>query len=92
LDSEKADLITKRACFKCKQLGHISRWCGKKKPIPENARVGPVPGMSQNIPQNAPAPEKATIESIGGVEGIYDLIKNGTDAEKEAFINLAQGF
>jgi len=33
-----------------------------------------------------------TIKSLGGVEGIYDLIKNGTNTEKEAFIDLAQGF
>ena len=91
-DSEKADLIAKRACFKCKQLGHISRWCSKKKPILENARAGPVLNNPQNAPQNNPAPDKATIASIGGVEGIYDLIKNGTDAEKEVFIDLAQGF
>src|SRR5712672_4843471 len=25
-NSEKANLIAKRACFKCKQPGHISRW------------------------------------------------------------------
>src|SRR5712675_25056 len=78
-DSKKADLIAKRACFKCKQPGHISRWCGKRRPIPENARAGP-------------APEKATIESVGGIEGIYDLLKNGTKAEKEKFIDLAQDF
>jgi len=40
-DNEKADLIAKRACFKCKQPGHISRWCGKRRPIPENARTAP---------------------------------------------------
>jgi len=92
-DAEKANLIAKRACFKCKQPGHISKWCGKRKPIPENARTSPVPGMSQNIPQNVPAPDKAaTIKSVRGVEGIYNLIKNGTEAEKEKFIDLAQDF
>ena len=91
-DTEKANLIAKRACFKCKQPGHISRWCGKKRPIPKNARSGHIPENPLNAPQNTPAPDKATITSLGGVEGIYDLIKNGTDAEKEAFIDLAQGF
>src|SRR5712671_5908168 len=53
-ESEKADLTAKRACFKCKQPGHISRWCGKRKPIPENARAGPAPGMSSADATNIP--------------------------------------
>src|SRR5712672_2867312 len=89
-DSEKADLIAKRACFKCKQPGHISQWCGKRKPIPENARTGPAPGMSS--PDAIPNPEKASLETIGGIEGLYDLLKSGTEAEKEKFIDLAQDF
>jgi len=89
-ESEKADLIAKRACFKCKQPGHISRWCGKRKPIPENARVGPAPGMPAG--DAIPNPEKATLETVGGIEGLYDLLKNGTEVEKEKFIDLAQDF
>jgi len=54
--------------------------------------ISPILHTPQNAPQNNPAPDKATIASIGGVEGIYDLIKNGTDTEKEVFIDLAQGF
>ena len=91
-ESEKADLIAKRACFKCKQPGHISRWCGKKRPIPKNARAGPITGTSSASTANTPAPEKASIESVGGIEGIYDLLKNGTEAEKEKFIDHAQDF
>jgi len=90
-DTKKADLIAKRACFKCKQPGHISQWCGKKKPIPENARNGPAIETHQNAQHSNSAPGP-TINSLGGVERIYDLIKNGTDTEKEAFIDLAQGF
>jgi len=92
LDTEKADLVAKRACFKCKQPGHISRWCGKRRPIPENARAAPIPGTSLASATNTPAPEKASIESIGGIEGLYDLLKNGTKAKKEKFIDLAQYF
>jgi len=91
-ESEKADLIAKRACFKHKQLGHISRWCGKRKPIPENARTGPTTGMSAASATNIPTPEKASIETVGGIEGLYDLLKNRTEAEKEKFIDLAQDF
>jgi len=32
------------------------------------------------------------IETLGGVEGIYNMIKNGTEAEKEKFVDLAQDF
>src|SRR5712675_532789 len=91
-ESEKADLIAKRACFKCKQPGHISRWCGKRRPIPENARTGTAPASTAADATNIPTPEKATIETIGGIEGLYDLLKNGTEAEKEKFIDLAQDF
>jgi len=91
-ESEKADLIAKRACFKCKQPGHISRWCSKRKPIPENARAGPATGTSLTEATKIPTPEKATIETVRGVEGLYNLLKNGTEAEKEKFIDLAQDF
>ena len=33
-----------------------------------------------------------TIKSLGGVEGLYDLLKNGTEAEKEKFVDLTQDF
>jgi len=29
---------------------------------------------------------------LGEIEGVYDLIKNGTEANKEKFIDLAQDF
>jgi len=62
---------------------------------PEGVNTGnmaPVqePPHRETGPQE-PAP-RPTIKSLGGVEGVYNLIKNGTDAEKEAFIDLAQGF
>ena len=50
----------------------------------------------------APAPEPLhretspqklnTLKSVGGIEGIYKLISDGTEEEKEAFINACQGF
>jgi len=39
--------------------------------------------MSSANANNIPTPEKATIETIGGIEGLYDLLKSGTEAEKE---------
>jgi len=37
-------------------------------------------------------PQKHTIDSIRGVEGMYKLLSEGTEAEKEAFIDKCQGF
>ena len=72
-DNEKADLIAKRACFKCKQPGHISRWCSKRRPIPENTRAAPIPGTASASASNTPAPEKASIEChrLSGPASLY---------------------
>jgi len=90
--AERAELMAKRACFHCCKPGHMSRDCYSCRG-PEMVNVGntaPEPPHRETGPQEpAPGP---TIKSLGGVEGIYDLIKNGTDTEKEAFIDLTQGF
>jgi len=49
-------------------------------PQPQNRRVGRL------------APRSKPLESMGGIEGIYKLISDGTEAEKEAFIDACQGF
>jgi len=55
-----------------------------------------------NAGNTAPAPEplcretgpqKPTLESMGGIKGIlHKLVMNGTEAEKEAFIDACQDF
>jgi len=64
----------------------------QEKANPRKRQSGPCTGNILSICLNAPTPEKASIESVGGIEGLYDLLKNGTEAEKEKFIDLAQGF
>jgi len=83
-DSEKADLIAKRACFKCKQPGHISRWCVAREGRSPKTLEQPCTRDILCICLEYPAPEKASIESVGGIEGLYDLLKNGTEAEKKS--------
>jgi len=43
-------------------------------------------------PRRETGPQKPTIKSIGGIEGMYNLLSNGMEAEKEAFIDKCQGF
>ena len=43
-------------------------------------------------PRRETGPQKPTLESIGGIEGMYDLLTNGMEAKKEAFIDKCQGF
>jgi len=93
-EAERVELFAKKACFRCRKPGHMSRDCYSRHG-PEMVNVGntapaPEPPRRETGPQEpTPGP---TIKSLGGVEGIYDLMKNGTEMEKEAFIDLAQGF
>jgi len=64
----------------------------QEKANPRKCQSSPGTGTSSASASNTPAPEKASIESVGGIEGLYDLLKNGTEAEKEKFIDLAQDF
>jgi len=93
-EAECAELMAKRACFRCRKPGHMSQdcysRCGPEVVNAGNMAPATEPPRRETGPQEqTPGP---TIKSLGGVEGIYDLIKNGTDTEKEAFIDLAQGF
>jgi len=90
-EAECAELFAKRACFRCRKPGHMSRDCYSRHG-PETVNAGntapaPEPPRRETGPQ-----EPRTLESIGGIEGIYKLISDGTKAEKEAFIDTCQGF
>jgi len=43
--------------------------------------------------ESGPQQQKQTLESFGGIKGLYDyLAEQGTEAEKEAFIDACQDF
>jgi len=89
-EAECAELMAKRACFRCRKPGHMSRDCYNRRG-PEVVNVGNTAPAPEPLRRET-GPQKPTIESIGGIEGMYDLLSNRTEAEKEAFIDKCQGF
>ena len=71
----------------------MSRDCASHQqtnPIPENARAGgSTPLATPNISE---ADRWARYNELGGLEGIYNLVKEGPDEEKEKFVDMVQDF
>jgi len=90
---EWADLMAKKACFQCRKPGHMSRDCAshwKTSPIPKNARAG---GSTSSAPPEIPeADRQAHYNELGGLEGIYNLVKEGPEEDKEKFVDMVQDF
>ena len=89
-EAERAELMAKRACFRCRKPGHMSRDCYSRRG-PETVNAGNM-APAPEPPHRKTGPQKLTIDSIGGVEGMYKLLSEGTKTEKEAFIDKCQGF
>src|SRR5712672_1144693 len=89
-EAERAELMAKRACFRCRKPGHISRDCYSRRG-PETVNAGNT-APAPELPHRETGPQKLTINSIGGVEGMYKLLSEGTETEKEVFIDKCQGF
>ena len=87
---ECAELFAKRACFRCCKPGHMS-WDCYSRHGPETVNAGNM-APAPEPPRRETGPQKPTLESMGGIKGIYKLILDGTEAEKEAFIDTCQGF
>jgi len=101
-DAECAELMAKKACFRCRKPGHLSRNCFSRR-RPERVNVGataPEPPRRESGPQpvteplsREPSPQQQNLESFGGIKGLYEhLVEHGTEAEKEAFIDTCQDF
>jgi len=88
--AERAELMAKRACFRCRKPGHMSRDCYSRHG-PEVVNMGNT-APAPEPPRRETGPQKPTIDSIGRIEGMYNLLSHGTEAEKEAFIDKCQGF
>src|SRR5882672_11019220 len=69
-EAEWADLIAKKACFRCQKPGHMSRDCHSHRqtnPIPENARAG---RSTLTADTTTPAADRqASYNELGGLEG-----------------------
>jgi len=92
MDAERADLRAKNACFRCRKPGHISRDCSshqQNKPIPENTRAG---RSTPTADTTTPEARQACYNELGGLEGIYNLVKDGPEGDKEKFMDMVQDF
>jgi len=92
-EAERADLVAKKACFRCRQPGHMSRDCAghqQTNPIPENARAG---GSTPSAtPKMSESDKRTRYNELGGLEGIYNLVKDGPEEDKEKFMDMVQDF
>ena len=89
---ERADLITKKACFRCRKPGHMSQDCfghRQTNPIPKNARAG---GSTPMADTTTPESRQACYNELGGLEGIYNLVKDGPEEDKEKVVDMVQDF
>jgi len=92
-EAERADLVAKKACFRCRKPGHISRDCAghqQTNPIPQNARTGQP--VSTATPEMSESEKRTHYNELGGLEGIYNLVKDGPEEEKEKFVDMVQDF
>jgi len=72
--------------------GHISRNCHSPQqanPTPENARAG---GSTPTADATTPESRQAHYNELGGLEGIYNLVKDGPEEDKEKFVDMVQDF
>jgi len=66
----------------------FSHW--QTNPIPENVRASrPIPTADATTPE---ADRWARYNELGGLKGIYNLVKDGPEGDKEKFVDMVQDF
>src|SRR5712675_2075261 len=93
MEAEWADLVAKKACFRCRKPGHMSRDCAghqQTNPIPQNARAGQ--SAPTATPEMSEDEKRTRYNELGGLEGIYKLVKDGPEEDKEKFVDMVQDF
>ena len=71
---------------------YISRDCyshRQNNPIPKNVRASGVAPMAD---ATTPESRQARYNELGGLEGIYNLVKDGPEEDKEKFVDMVQDF
>jgi len=92
-EAEWADLVAKKACFRCRKPGHMSRDCAghqQTNPIPQNARAGQ--SAPTATPEMSEGERRTRYNELGGLEGIYNLVKDRPEEDKEKFVDMVQDF
>jgi len=90
-EEEKANLIAKKACFQCKKPGHQSCFCysnlNRAKPPTEQYNRTQI-----EEPPQTDKDKQVLFEKLGGLEGVYNLVKDGPEDQKEKFVDMVQDF
>jgi len=93
-EAERAELFAKRACFRCRKPGHMSRDCYSRRG-PEMVNAGnTAPAPELPCRETGPQVNKAeAFKQLGGFRGVFDLLKEtGTKQEKEKFADMMADF
>ena len=93
-EAERAELMAKRAYFRCRKPGHMSRDCYSRRG-PEMVNAGnTAPAPEPPRRETGPQMDKAeAFKQLGGFRGVFDLLKEtGTEQEKEKFADMMADF
>ena len=96
-DTERSELLAKRACFYCKKVGHVARDCRSKqkdlgKPPGYTPTATPTPPANVEAHATSEPDKKELLEKLGGYKEILNMIKNEPADKQEEFIDLLQDF
>ena len=93
-EAEHAELMAKKACFRCRKPGDMSRDCySRRGPEVVNAgNTAPAPEPPRR--ETGPQVNKAeAFKKLGGFRGVFNLLKEtGTKQEKEKFADMMADF
>ena len=93
-EAERADLMAKRACFRCRKPGHLSRDCYSRRGQEQVATgtTTPEPPSRESGPQTKES-KTESFQKLGGFKGVFELLKEtGSKQEKEQFADMMADF
>ena len=93
-ENERATLRARGACFRCRQPGHMSRFCplkGKQQPNPAQVRATQTPAPEPPKPTLSPQDKWEMIKKIG-FNGFVEAAAERPEEEQLAFLDAMQDF